>query len=105
MPLWRVVWSELRIGVFETEAKDATEARYNWQAAKENDRGLGRREVSIHRVERVHPPSDERAVGRCPICGLKVEVDSAVPGARESVEAALRTALENHAKTHAGGRE
>ena len=48
---------------------------------------------------------DGKAVGLCPTCGLKIEVDSAVPGARASVEAALRTALENHGKTHAGGTE
>ena len=55
MPLWRVVWSELRIGEFETEAADATGAQRNWYAAKEADRRPGRVGVAVHSVERVHP--------------------------------------------------
>jgi hypothetical protein len=54
MVLWRVVWTEVRVGVYETEAEDGTGARFNWQHDAGRDFCLGESRVEVHRVERAN---------------------------------------------------
>jgi hypothetical protein len=54
MARWRVTWTEVRVGVFETEAKDGTGAMNAWYRGADRGRLLGDPQVGIHGVERVN---------------------------------------------------